>query len=76
MILTKQVSFGATIYRWKRMEETGYAWWKDRLRHLSTTVDLIRIDHFEVSKPIEVPARNSSRKWKVGKRAGFKILRQ
>jgi 4-alpha-glucanotransferase len=67
--------WGNPIYRWKRMEETGYAWWKDRLRHLSTTVDLIRIDHFRGFEAYwEVPAGEATAvngKWVKGPGSKF-----
>jgi 4-alpha-glucanotransferase len=38
--------WGNPIYDWKRMAETGYAWWCARLARLLKQVDLIRLDHF------------------------------
>ncbi len=32
-------------YRWERMREDGYAWWRARFRHLSEYFDAFRIDH-------------------------------
>jgi len=32
-------------YNWARMAEDGYAWWKQRLGHLSRYFDALRIDH-------------------------------
>ena len=32
-------------YNWQQMKETGYAWWKQRLSHMSQYFDAIRIDH-------------------------------
>lgn len=53
--------WGNPIYRWDRMEETGYAWWKDRILHLSKMVDLIRIDHFRGFEAYwEVPAEEDT----------------
>lgn len=38
--------WGNPLYRWERMAETGFAWWKDRLRWALAQTDLLRIDHF------------------------------
>ncbi len=38
--------WGNPLYRWDAMAEDGYRWWKDRLSHLLTLVDLVRLDHF------------------------------
>jgi 4-alpha-glucanotransferase len=32
-------------YNWPRMAETGFAWWKSRLRQMSNYFDAFRIDH-------------------------------
>ena len=32
-------------YNWARMAEDGYAWWKQRMGHLSRYFDALRIDH-------------------------------
>jgi 4-alpha-glucanotransferase len=38
--------WGTPLYRWERMEETGYRWWADRLRANLRLTELVRIDHF------------------------------
>lgn len=38
--------WGNPLYNWKRLADTGYAWWIDRLRSLNDLVDIVRIDHF------------------------------
>jgi len=38
--------WGNPIYDWKRMEETGFAWWVARMKRQLSQVDLIRLDHF------------------------------
>ncbi len=38
--------WGNPIYNWKRLAETGYAWWVARVLHQLKQVDLIRFDHF------------------------------
>jgi 4-alpha-glucanotransferase len=49
--------WGNPLYRWGVMEEQGFAWWKDRLSHLLTLVDVIRLDHFRGFESYwEIPA--------------------
>ena len=38
--------WGNPLYNWKKLAQTGYAWWIDRLRALHSLVDIVRIDHF------------------------------
>lgn len=38
--------WGNPHYKWDRMEEEGFVWWKERLELLLKVVDIIRIDHF------------------------------
>jgi 4-alpha-glucanotransferase len=38
--------WGNPLYRWDRMEQTGFRWWIDRVRFMLETVDIIRLDHF------------------------------
>lgn len=38
--------WGNPLYNWKKIAETGYAWWLKRLGALATLVDIVRIDHF------------------------------
>jgi 4-alpha-glucanotransferase len=38
--------WGNPLYNWKKLTETGYAWWLDRLRATLQQVDLVRLDHF------------------------------
>jgi 4-alpha-glucanotransferase len=38
--------WGNPLYRWDAMVDDSFAWWKDRLRHLLTLVDVVRLDHF------------------------------
>ena len=43
---TRQDSCGETPFTVEMYGRKQFSWWKNRLRHLSETVDLIRIDHF------------------------------
>lgn len=38
--------WGNPLYRWDLMKETGFRWWKDRLRGSFELFDCLRIDHF------------------------------
>lgn len=38
--------WGNPIYNWKRMEETDFRFWIERLRYSAQLYDIIRIDHF------------------------------
>ena len=44
--------WGNPIYRWKEMATRGYAWWVERFRATFHLFDLVRLDHFEASRPI------------------------
>ncbi|HBG65248.1 MAG TPA: 4-alpha-glucanotransferase [Treponema sp.] len=38
--------WGNPLYDWDAMRQDGYSWWVDRIRHMLTLVDIVRIDHF------------------------------
>ncbi len=38
--------WGNPIYDYKRMKQDGYSWWKDRISHMLSMFDGVRIDHF------------------------------
>jgi 4-alpha-glucanotransferase len=38
--------WGNPIYKWNKMKENDYKWWRERLRLLLKMYDIIRIDHF------------------------------
>ena len=38
--------WGNPLYNWDKMEKTGFAWWKERMKASSALYDVIRIDHF------------------------------
>ncbi len=38
--------WGNPLYRWDVHAQTGYRWWRDRLKHALTMYDAVRIDHF------------------------------
>ena len=38
--------WGNPLYRWERMEENSFAWWRARFRWNLELFDLLRVDHF------------------------------
>jgi 4-alpha-glucanotransferase len=38
--------WGNPLYDWRKLQETGYAWWIERLRNNLRRFDAIRLDHF------------------------------
>lgn len=49
--------WGNPIYDWKAHEETGYAWWIERVRRHAELFDKTRIDHFRGFESYwEIPA--------------------
>jgi len=38
--------WNSPVYQWEEMEKTRYSWWIQRIEHLASRVDYIRIDHF------------------------------
>lgn len=38
--------WGNPLYNWKRLRESDFAWWKDRIDHTLEMFDGVRIDHF------------------------------
>ena len=38
--------WGNPVYDWERMEQEGFAWWVQRIRHNVELFDLVRLDHF------------------------------
>ncbi len=49
--------WGNPLYRWKKMEKRGFAWWVSRFRSSLDFYDLIRVDHFRGFESYwEIPA--------------------
>ena len=49
--------WGNPLYHWEAMRADGYAWWRARLAHQLTCVDVLRLDHFRGFESYwEVPA--------------------
>ncbi len=38
--------WGNPVYNWKKLKETNFAWWMERIKHNLRLYDLVRIDHF------------------------------
>lgn len=38
--------WGNPLYDWNRMAADGFSWWDERIRHMFTLFDGVRIDHF------------------------------
>lgn len=41
----KGQNWGFPTYNWKKMQEDGFAWWKQRFQQMSAYFDAFRIDH-------------------------------
>jgi 4-alpha-glucanotransferase len=72
--------WGNPIYNWPALEETGYAWWIERMRSALRLYDFIRIDHFRGFEAYwEVVGRETAANgsWVKGPGAElFTVLRQ
>lgn len=38
--------WGSPIYRWNKLADDGFTWWKKRLSHTLLLADMARLDHF------------------------------
>lgn len=55
--------WGNPLYNWDRMAEDGYKWWCDRMEHMFSMFDCVRIDHFRgIESYWSVPADAKSAK--------------
>jgi 4-alpha-glucanotransferase len=53
--------WGNPVYDWQRLEETGFEWWMQRLKHNLLLFDFVRIDHFRgLVAYWEIPARHKN----------------
>lgn len=68
--------WGNPLYDWQAMEQDGFAWWHDRLAHMLTMFDGVRIDHFRaVESYWSVPASAQTARegnWEQG--PGMKLV--
>ena len=62
--------WGNPLYDWDEMKKDDYKWWSDRIKHMATMFDAIRIDHFRAVESFwAVPASAKTAKegsWKKG----------
>jgi len=73
--------WGNPLYRWDAMARNGYHWWKQRMSHLFSQVDVARLDHFRGFETYwEIPATESTAQggqWRNGPgNAFFAALRK
>ncbi len=55
--------WGNPLYNWSIMKKDGYKWWCDRIKHMSSLFDSVRIDHFRgIESFWAVPAEAKSAK--------------
>lgn len=38
--------WGTPVYHWRNLKKAGFSWWIQRMRHMQTLYDVIRMDHF------------------------------
>ena len=62
--------WGNPLYRWDRMAQRGYDWWRRRLRRTLALVDRVRLDHFRAFEAYwAVPAGDETAvngRWREG----------
>ena len=62
--------WGNPLYRWDKMQETGFAWWIRRLTAATRMYDVVRLDHFRGFESFwAVPAGDKTAaggQWKKG----------
>ncbi len=67
--------WGNPLYDWDVMKQNGYQWWCERISHMATMFDAIRIDHFRAFESYwAVPYGEKTAKegsWKDGPRMDF-----
>lgn len=67
--------WGNPLFRWKEMKKDGFGWWRDRIRHMLSLFDGIRIDHFRgFDTYFDIPAGASNAKegvWRRGPGRAF-----
>ena len=62
--------WGNPLYDWPVHKATGFAWWKQRMKHATSIYDVVRIDHFRGFEAYwEIPAdaeTAASGRWQPG----------
>lgn len=69
--------WGNPIYDWDEMEKEDFRWWKDRISHMATLFDGIRIDHFRgIESFWEIDGNSKTAKeGKMSKGPGMKLVK-
>ena len=67
--------WGNPLYRWDKMKEDGFAFWRARIRHMLSLFDGIRLDHFRgFDTYFDIPYGAPNAKdgvWREGPRHAF-----
>lgn len=62
--------WGNPLYDWEKIQADGFTWWKDRLSHMLSLFDGVRIDHFraiEAYYSVDADAENARNgQWRPG----------
>lgn len=67
--------WGNPLYRWDRMEEKGFVWWKQRFQRQFSLFDCVRVDHFRGFESYwEIPGNAETAVNGVWKKAPGKVL--
>ena len=69
--------WGNPLYDWAKMEQTGFAWWKERMSFMYELFDCVRIDHFRgIDAYYAIPfGAPNARKGKWIKGPGMKLVK-
>ena len=73
--------WGNPLYDWKQLKKENYAWWVNRVRHLTNLYDILRMDHFiGFDSYYAIPAKTmdpADGKWEKGPGYDlFKVLKK
>lgn len=67
--------WGNPLYDWEKMKETGFSFWRARIRHMLSLFDGVRLDHFRgFDTYFDIPYGAPNAKggvWRDGPRAPF-----
>ncbi len=67
--------WGNPLYNWRAMKKDGFSWWRDRMRHMLSLFDGVRIDHFRgFDTYFDIPADAETAKegaWRKGPGRAF-----
>ncbi|MBQ2662325.1 MAG: 4-alpha-glucanotransferase [Clostridia bacterium] len=68
--------WGNPLYDWKHMEQTGFYWWRERMRVAAKRYNIVRIDHFiGMVRFYSIPAEAETAKEGVWRRGpGIKLF--